>query len=325
MRLGGPARFMVEVRSSAEVAQIVADAQSKQIPLWVLGGGSNTIARDEGFNGLVLRVRIPGFEIIEDTLDHTTIKVGAGEDWDGFVKRTVEMNLVGIEALSAIPGTVGASPVQNVGAYGQEISDTMVSLEAYDTQTRQLVSLTNEQCAFGYRNSIFKQDAKGRYIITSVTFRLLKTLPAPPFYDALQRYLDEHSIGIFTAQIIRDAVMQIRANKLPDPKQLPNSGSFFKNAMVETWQLNNLQTQFPDLPNYDMGNGQYKIPTGWLIERTGLKGQVIHGIKIHDGNALVLINESASGYGDLASARGAIQQAVREKFGIQIEQEPLEI
>lgn len=325
MRLGGNARFMTDVHTPQEVADICKNTQAQNLPLFILGGGSNVIAHDEGFNGIVVRMRIPGFEIIADTPTDTTIKIGAGEIWDDVVKRTVEKNLTGIEAMSAIPGTAGAAPVQNVGAYGQEIADTLISLEAYDTDTEQLVTLQAADCGFAYRNSIFRSTAAGRYVITSITVRLYKAAPQPPFYAAVETYFAEHNITLFTPQVIRDAVIAIRADKLPDPKKMPNTGSFFKNAIIDDWQLDELRVTYPDIPSYDMSDGHFKIPTGWLIEHTGLKGKTLHGMRVHDKNALVLINESATSYQDLADARDEIIGAVRDTFRIMIEQEPLEI
>jgi len=227
--------------------------------------------------------------------------------------------------MSAIPGTAGAAPVQNVGAYGQEVAETLVSLEAYDSQTHAIVTLQNTDCGFAYRHSIFRGEQQGRYVITSITLKLSKTLPAPPFYDALQHYFDEHAISIFTQQAVRDAVTAIRADKLPDPAVKPNSGSFFKNAIIESWQRDELLQKYPEAKTYDMGNGTVKVPTGWLIETAGLKGQLLHGMRVNDKNALVLINESATSYADLAAARDEIIGKVRDTFRIQIEQEPLEI
>jgi UDP-N-acetylmuramate dehydrogenase len=235
------------------------------------------------------------------------------------------MNLSGIEAMSAIPGTAGAAPVQNVGAYGQEIAETLLSVEAYDIETDRMVVLENADCGFSYRHSIFRGDAAGRYVITSITLELYKTPPQPPFYKAVQDYFDANNITMFTPQIVRDAVIAIRMDKLPDPKVTPNTGSFFKNAIVEDWQLADLKKEYPDIPTYDMPDGRFKIPTGWLIEQTGLKGKTLHGMRIHDKNALVLINESATSYADLAAARDEIMGAVRDQFRIAIEQEPLEI
>lgn len=325
MRLGGNARFMADARTPEEIAELSRNAQAQNLPLFVLGGGSNVIVHDEGFAGLVVRNRIPGFDILEEDSSHTLIRVGAGENWDDIVKRTVDMNLNGIEAMSAIPGTAGAAPIQNVGAYGQEIADTLISLEAYDRVNDRFVVLQNEDCGFSYRHSIFRGEASGRYIVTSITLRLYKTAPQPPFYKAVEDYFAANSITMFTPQIIRDAVIKIRMDKLPDPKTTPNTGSFFKNALIEDWQLAELRVEYPDMPSYDMPDGNFKIPTGWLIEQTGLKGKTLHGMRVHDKNALVLINESATCYQDLANARDEISGAVRDQFRITIEQEPLEI
>ena len=325
MKLGGPARFMTTATTPEELAAACRNATKQSIPFFILGGGSNVIARDEGFNGIVVRNRILGFDIISDDASGTTIKLGAGENWDEIVAKTVAMGLSGIEAMSAIPGTVGAAPVQNVGAYGQEIADTLISLEAYDAKEDRFVVLQNADCGFAYRHSMFRGDQSGRYGITSITLRLYKSSPQPPFYEALQKYLDERNITLFTAAVIRDAVIDIRANKLPDPKLLPNTGSFFKNAIVEDWQMGDLLKNWPTMPSYDLGDKRMKVPTGWLIEQTGLKGQVLHGMKIHDKNTLVLINESATSYADLAAARSEIIAKVRDMFRIQIEQEPLEM
>lgn len=325
IRLGGNARFMTEAHSPEEVAAICRNAKKQKLPVFILGGGSNIVVKDEGFNGIVVRNRIIGFKIVKDEPGHTTIRVGAGENWDDVVRRTVEMNLSGIEALSAIPGTAGAAPVQNIGAYGQEIADVLVFLEAYDIASDRFVTIDAVECGFSYRHSIFRGDATGRYVIASITLKLYKTSPTPPFYDALQTYFDSHNITLFTPQILRDAVIQIRKDKLPDPSELPNAGSFFKNAIVEAWQLTDLRQNYPDIPTYEMPDGRYKIPSGWLIEQAGYKGKTLHGIHVHDKNALVLINQSASRYADLAQAREEIIGAVRDKFRIIIEQEPLEI
>lgn len=325
MRLGGNARFMTDARTPEEVAEISRNAKTQSLPVFILGGGSNIIVHDEGFAGIVVRNRIAGFEILEDAANHTIIRIGAGENWDDVVKRTVDLNLTGIEAMSAIPGTAGAAPIQNVGAYGQEIADTLISLEAYDTETDSFITLQNADCGFSYRHSIFRGTAAGRYVVTSITLQLYKASPQPPFYRAIEDYFAANNITMFTPQIIRDAVIKIRADKLPDPKTTPNTGSFFKNALIEDWQLNELRNEYPDMPSYDMPDGNFKIPTGWLIEQTGLKGKTLHGMRVHDKNALVLINESASSYSDLAAARDEISGAVRDQFRITIEQEPLEI
>lgn len=323
MKLGGKAKFFADISSVEEIAEVVHYANQHQLDTYVLGGGSNTIVRDEGFDGIVIRNQIKGFEVTEETNDTTTFRIGAGEDWDETVQKTVDRNLTGIEAMSAIPGTVGASPVQNIGAYGQEVSDVITQVEAYDTQNETLVTLSPEDCQFGYRNSIFRGEAYERYVITAVTMKLWKIPPSPPFYAALQTYLDRESIRDYTPQIIRDAVMAIRFAKLPDPIEFPNSGSFFKNAVIDTWQYNELIKTYPGMPAYTMPDNKQKIPTGWLIEQCGFKGQLLHGMRVHDKNCLVLINESATSHSDLEAARDEIASGVMDKFRIAITQEPL--
>ena len=325
MRLGGNARFMTVATTTEDVVAICNNAATQDLPIFVLGGGSNTLVADNGFPGIIIRNQIRGIDVLSDEPDATIIRFGAGENWDDCVSYCVERNLSGVEALSAIPGTIGAAPVQNIGAYGQELADTFVELEAYDTKEHIVRALVSDECEFAYRHSIFRGTEAGRYIILSVTLRLSKQAPAAPFYSALETYFSEHNITLFTPQIVREAVMAIRFEKLPDPTEKPNSGSFFKNAVVEKWQYDELSAQYPSMPAYDLGDKTYKIPTGWLIEQTGLKGQLIHGMRIHDKNALVLINESASSFEDLQHARNEIITKVRDLFRVTIEQEPLEI
>lgn len=323
MRLGGSARYFVDVESVEEIDTVVRMAVEQHAPMYILGGGSNTVVTDEGFDGIVMRNRLMGFEIAHDETFTTTIRVGAGEDWDETVKKTVDMNLTGVEALSGIPGTVGAAPVQNIGAYGQEVADTITSVEAYDTTTQRTVTLSPEDCQFSYRHSIFRGEAYERYIITAVHVQLRKAAPEPPFYAALQKYFDEHGVTEFSPQVIREGVLAIRFDKLPDPATHPNSGSFFKNAIIEDWQYAALQQKYPDAPSYAMPGDRHKIPTGWLIEQCGFKGKLLHGIRVHDKNALVLINESAERYADLKAAAQEIIDSVAQTFQITIEQEPL--
>lgn len=325
MKIGGNASYVIQATTRDELRQAYLNAKKLNLPVYIIGGGSNLIARDEGFPGVIILNKIPGITVVADDHESTTIGGGGGETWDDFVKFSVERGLSGIEALSGIPGTVGAAPVQNIGAYGQELADNFVSLEAYDSQTDQFVTLGWDQCEFSYRHSIFRGSAAGRYAIYQITVKLLKKQPEPPFYDSLQRRLDEQNITEFTPQIIRDNVLAIRADKLPDPAQLPNAGSFFKNAIVEHWQADPIRQEYPDAKTYDVDGGKVKIPAGWLIEAADLKGEVLHGMKIHDKNAVVLINQSANSYTDLASAREEIIDTVRDKFQITLEQEPLEL
>lgn len=323
IKLGGNAKYFAEVTSVDEIAEACRFAKSKSLPIYVIGGGSNVIARDSGYHGIVIRNAIKGFKILENDETSTTILVGAGEKWDSVVEKSVAINLSGIEAMSAIPGTAGATPVQNVGAYGQEISDTLQSIEAYDTKTDKLVALKKSACNLSYRYSIFKDEFAGRYIITSITLKLLKKRMIPPFYDSLQKYLDERNITDYSPKIIREAVIAIRKEKLPDPKQLPNCGSFFKNAVVSAEKLAEIKSKHPDVLAFPIENGQYKIPSGWLIEHSGLKGKLMNGIRVYDKNAMILTNESAVSYDDLVKAKNEITKEVSDKFGVEIQQEPI--
>lgn len=324
MRLGGPARHLTIASSKDELVQAVAWAEQHGLPLFVLGGGSNVIVRDRGYDGLVIVNRIMGFDEIADDDTSATYSFGAGENWDSVVERTVSMGLSGIEAMSAIPGTVGATPVQNVGAYGQEIADTFVELEAYDTLTRGFVRLLKDECGFAYRTSIFKATENRRYIITAVTLRLLKKHPEPPFYDSLQRYFEQHDIDVQNvgAQDVRDAVIKIRATKLPDPSVIANTGSFFKNPIVPAGTFAHLQAQFPDMPHYPLADGRVKLAAGWLIEQAGLKGYDNGAFGTYEHNALVIINKAGTSETQLESFKRHIIDTVRRQFGVTLEQEP---
>lgn len=325
MKLGGNAAYVIEATTEQELQQAYINAQTLQQQTYIIGGGSNLIAHDEGFNGVIILNKIKGIEIISDDNEFTIIKAKSGESWDDLVAFSVSKNLTGIEAMSRIPGTVGAAPVQNIGAYGQELADTFETLEAYDIENNRFVSLKRDDCDFSYRHSIFRGNAANKFAITSVTLKLYKKPPQPPFYDSLQKHLDKLGINEYTPLAIRDAVTVIRSNKLPDPKVVPNSGSFFKNAIVEQWQIETLKSTHQDIPIFPMDEKHSKVPAGWLIEQCDLKGISLHGIKVHEGNAVVLINESATSYNDLSAARDEIIGAVRDKFQINLQQEPLEI
>lgn len=322
MRIGGEANSLTTVHTKEELVEAADWASAHQLPVLVLGEGSNVIIRDEGFDGLVIINRIAGFKILKDTATDTIVQIGAGEHWDSIVAKTVNLGLSGIEQLSMIPGTAGGTPVQNVGAYGAEIADTFVELEAYNQYTKKFLTINHTDCHFSYRNSIFKPLSNRHYIITSITLKLSKTNPQPPFYRSLQQYLDKHSITSFTPQVIRQAVIAIRASILPDPKLIANTGSFFKNPILPNTRLDHLLQEYPNMPHYDMPSEQTKIPAGWLIDQTGLKGYRAHGMKVYENNALVFVNESAKTYQELVAFKKVVVAKVQAKFGITLEQEP---
>jgi UDP-N-acetylmuramate dehydrogenase len=321
MRLGGFATALTTVTSKEELLEAIDWAKHKKLPILVLGGGSNSLFHD-GYRGLIIINRIPGFKVISPKDDHNvTIQVGAGESWDKTVEHTVKLGLHGIECMSAIPGRAGAMPVQNAGAYGQEAADFLTELEAYDLKTKKFVTLKKSDCGFGYRTSIFKSTYNRRYIITSITLELTKESAVPPFYDRLQKYLDEHEIKKFTPKVLRDAVIKLRSS-LPDPTKIPNCGSFFKNPMVNPGLAVELTQKYPDMPQWPMPDGHVKLAAGWLLENAGLKGYRSHGMELYSKNALIIVNRSAKDYYDLAAFRQEIIDTVLEKFNVKLEQEP---
>jgi UDP-N-acetylmuramate dehydrogenase len=316
MRLGGAAKYVIDIETPDDLTAAYAFANDKGLSTYILGGGSNLIGKDEGFDGVILVDRLRGME----DLGGGRFKGFGGEVLDDFIAFTVKNGYSGMEAMSAIPGTLGAAPVQNVGAYGQDLSGVLESAEAYDTQTQSGVFFTTQEVGLSYRRSIFNYGSKaGRYFIVSVTVKLKKGELKPPFYTSLQQYIDEHKTTDFSPSSIRRIVTEIRANKLPDPKKEASAGSFFKNVYLRPKDTKVAEAK--GIPVWDGG----KIPAGWLIEHAGLKGKEFYGFRISDKAALILINESATGYADLVKARQAISKAVQEKFGFTLEQEPVEI
>lgn len=322
MRIGGTARYFAVCQDMEEIRTVVRFAKERAVPVVVVGTGSNMVWSDRVHDIFLLHNTIAGFDVVDEDDTSTTVLVGAGENWDMTVARTVELGLAGIEAMSAIPGTVGATPVQNVGAYGQEIKDTLVYVEVYDTQTDEFKKLSNDECHFRYRDSIFKTEEKGRYIITRVAMKLSKLPPQQPKYPAVALYFQEKGITNPTLEEIRSAIVSIRASKLPDPTLVPNCGSFFENPIVIEQTLNERGTDAEKIPRYYMDAGKVKIPAGWLIEACGLKGQYVGKLKLHDKNALVLTNPDGANFADLLEARQIVIDAVKEKFGIELESEP---
>jgi UDP-N-acetylmuramate dehydrogenase len=290
----------------------------------MIGDGSNIVWGDRGFNGLVLVNKIPGFTITERDEDEVYVQVGAGENWDRTVERTVKKGLHGIEALSLIPGTAGATPVQNVGAYGQEVSQTLVSIEAYDTKMEDFITIPAESCDFAYRSSRFKTKDRGRFLIVSLLFCLNKHVPKPPFYAALQAYFAEHKITVFSPQVIREAVIAIRSSKLPDPAKVANNGSFFANPIISHSHFDKIKDQYPDVPHWPLKDEKYKVSAAWLLETAGYKNfhDLRTGMATWHAQPLVLVNEKAESTADLLIFRNRIIDDVFHKFGIRLQQEP---
>ena len=324
MRLGGIAKYVIEIEDTEDLEKAYDFAKERDLSTFILGGGANTIGLDEGFGGVILLNKLRGIEIVGETNADVFVRGMGGEVWDDFVDFATERDLSGIEALSKIPGSLGAAPVQNIGAYGQEISQVIENVEAYDTLLKKFVTIPKEDMQFRYRKSIFNNgETKGRYFIMAVTVKLAKNEQlTPPFYTSLQNYIDMHNITDFSPKNIRLMVSEIRANKLPDPAEIASSGSFFKNVYVDDERADELESRGVKIWRSGREN---KINSGWLIEDAGLKGKLLHGMRISEKAALVLINESAKSYEDLAAAREEIKNTIREKFDLELEQEPVEL
>jgi UDP-N-acetylmuramate dehydrogenase len=324
MGLGGPAAYLVEVANRMEVLEALSWAQAHKVPAVMIGGGSNIIWGDAGYAGLVLVDKIPGYEVYEEDQANVYLTLGSGEPWDDVVRRSVSAGLTGIEALSLIPGTTGATPIQNVGAYGQEISQTLTTVEAFDTRAGDFVTLATADCGFGYRTSRFKTADHGRFYITSVTLHLTKGNPSAPFYGAVQAYFEKHGITDYTPAALREAVMAIRISKLPDPAVVRNTGSFFANPIINDAQLAGLVNRFEQIPHWPLDNGGAKLSAAWLIGEAGFKDyhDTETGMATWPAQSLVLINEHAKTTADLMAFKQKIVNAVQEMFGITLEQEP---
>ena len=325
MRLGGTAKHLVEVHTRMEVEEAVTWATERQLPLLMIGGGSNIFWKDEGFEGLVIVNKISGYELLAEDDENYYLTVGAGESWDSVVERSVQAGLTGIEALSLIPGTAGATPIQNVGAYGQDVSQTLVSIQAYDLHARSFVTIPSADCGFGYRTSRFKTVHRDRFFITSITLHLVLANPEPPFYRALEEYLLAHNITEFTPAIIREAVINIRSSKLPDPATVANNGSFFANPVINTATLAKIQAGYKDVPHWPTDRpDKVKLPAAWLIEQAGFHDYHDDetGMATWSAQPLVLVNEHAKTTADLLAFKQKIVDTVAEKFDITLEQEP---
>ncbi len=321
MRLGGPARYVIEAEAPRDVADAYGFARVFNLPVFILGYGANTIGHDEGFNGVIIINRMRG--IFEEPIENgQRLKIMGGEYWDNVVEYACNKGLTGIEALSKIPSLAGAAPVQNIGAYGQEIADTLVSIDVYDNATGTFRTLNKDELGFSYRHSIMNTSEPNRYFVISITLELHTGQMERPFYNSIEAYLEEHNLTDTSPAGIRAVVSAIRADKLPDPTTIPSSGSFFKNIYLSEADAETAESK--GIP-VRRGNDGIKINSAWLIEKCHLKGKLIHGFRVNEKAPLVLINESAKSYQDLSQARAKIMNKVYDKFGYWLEQEPVEI
>jgi UDP-N-acetylmuramate dehydrogenase len=291
-----------------------------QEPLLILGGGSNMLFTQD-FNGLVLRNEIKGIEQIDQDDRHIWIKAGAGENWHAFVQHCIAHNWAGLENLSLIPGSVGASPMQNIGAYGVEIKDIFHELSAYHIDSGEIHTFNKEQCQFGYRESVFKRALKNQYIIIDVTFKLNKRAEVKTSYGAIQQELEKMGVTEPTIQNVSQAVIAIRQSKLPDPKVLGNAGSFFKNPVITLDEFRPLQAKYPDISHYVVSATEIKLAAGWLIEKAGLKGFRQGSCGVHSKQALVLVNYGGSQGQQILALSTHIIQTIYSQFGVTLERE----
>lgn len=318
-RIDSTAQYLVEIDQLEDLQALLIDEKFRNTPKLVLGGGSNLLLT-QNVEGLVIKINILGINVVREDDYHVYLEVGAGVNWHELVMYCVDNGLAGMENLSLIPGTVGAAPMQNIGAYGVEIEQIFDSLTAVHVQSGALRHFTHADCQFGYRESVFKRSLKGQYIITSVTFRLSKKPTFHTQYGAIQETLNAMGISGDTLSIkaISEAVIHIRRSKLPDPAEIGNAGSFFKNPEIQQTQFDQLKSQYPALPGYPTGPDTVKVPAGWLIEQSGWKGRRVGDAGVHAKQALVLVNYGQATGHEIVTIAQQVQRDVAAIFGIQL-------
>ncbi len=326
--IGGPARYFVAVRTAPEIPEALAWAEARGLPVFILGGGSNLLVPDNGFGGLVMQIDLRG--VIQDKPWSPDFIVGAGEPWDQFVDQAIEANCAGVECLAGIPGSTGGTPVQNVGAYGQEVSQTIRQVHVYDRVDKQFRQLNNHECGFRYRESIFNTTARGRYIVTAVVFLLHYGKPNLSYADLQKRF--EGRLRSPKLREVAEAVRDIRRSKgmliVPGDADCRSAGSFFKNPIVDANLIPRiagaLDIEASSIPQWLAGNGKIKIPAAWLLERAGFtKGFVDGAAGISSRHTLALINRGNATFADIERLQNCIIATVRERFGITLEREPV--
>ncbi|HEX2833859.1 MAG TPA: UDP-N-acetylmuramate dehydrogenase [Thermoanaerobaculia bacterium] len=323
--IGGPARFFFRATTVDEVREALAWAHERRLDVFVLGGGSNLLIRDEGFDGLVLHIDLRGI-VVESEDEFAMVRVAAGEPWDDFVAFAVAHRYAGIECLSGIPGSTGATPIQNVGAYGQDVSETIVRVEALDRTRDRVITLTKWDCRFGYRSSLFKNYERDRYIVVGVTFRLKVGGCATIRYPELQTFVEERGISVDDLHGVREAVIAIRKRKgmVLDPQDVDtrSDGSFFMNPVLTLEQYEEFARVAPEAPHYPAGN-EVKLSAAWLIEHAGFaKGFVLGNVGLSSKHTLAVINRGGGTAAEIRMLVALIQGAVREKFGVALHPEP---
>jgi len=314
------AKYFVEVTDEHQLIEVLKSDIAVNNELFILGGGSNLLLTKD-VDALVIKMSIKAVQVLEDFEEEVLLAGGAGEEWHEFVMKSLELNCFGLENLSLIPGCVGASPMQNIGAYGVEIKDRFEYLEALNLKTLKIEKFDNAACEFGYRESVFKRKLKGQYIITKVVFRLSKSPKLNTSYGAIEVELKNQGISNPTPKDVSNAVIAIRQSKLPDPKEIGNSGSFFKNPVVTLSVLNKIKSNYPDVVAYEVDKQNFKLAAGWLIENAGWKGKTIGTYGVHKKQALVLVNYGGALGKDIYKLSADIIASVEEKYGVTLERE----
>lgn len=315
------AKYFARFSNLKELEEILNSKEARQHEHLVLGGGSNLLLT-KNFEGLVLKNEMKGMEVIPaKSADAFYVKSFAGELWHHLVMFSIENNLAGIENMSLIPGSVGAAPMQNIGAYGVEVKDVFESLEAFEISTGKIKTFSKEECQFGYRESVFKRALKNKYIIISVTLLLHKKASLNTTYGAINDELKKAGINTPTIRDVSNAVIAIRKSKLPDPAEIGNAGSFFKNPVISKADFEKLKSIYPDIPSYPSGDNHVKLAAGWLIEKAGWKGKTISNYGVHKNQALVLVNYGGAQGSEIYNLSEDILQSVKSMFGVELERE----
>ncbi|MEZ5528987.1 MAG: UDP-N-acetylmuramate dehydrogenase [Porticoccaceae bacterium] len=320
LALPSRAEHFCRVTSNEQLLEALDWARANRQRITVLGGGSNVVLAGD-IPGLVVAMAIPGISLAGQTAEKCLVSVGAGENWHQLVLHTLAQGWFGLENLALIPGLAGAAPIQNIGAYGVELRERFHSLEALHVHTGERVSMYIDDCRFGYRDSVFKQSGRDRYVITSVTLALSSVPELRLEYPALQQALADHDPVDITPALVAEVVCEIRRSKLPDPVHLPNAGSFFKNPVISAEQSVELQRSYPHLVSYPQPDGRVKLAAGWLVDQAGWKGTVRGNVGVHDQQALVLVNRGGTGE-ELLALADAIAHSVYQQFEVELELEP---
>ncbi len=314
------ARYFVELSDVDQTKEILLDAKFFKTQKLILGGGSNLLFT-KNFDGIVLKNNLKGIKLIKEDADFYFLKVGAGEVWHELVMHCIQNNYAGLENLSLIPGNVGASPMQNIGAYGVEIKDSFYELEALSITDKTICTFNNAECKFGYRESVFKRELQDQFIITSVTYKLRKKPVFNTSYGAIEKELEAMGVKELSIQAISKAICNIRNSKLPNPAQIGNAGSFFKNPEVVRGKFEFLKNQYPNIVGYELENRNIKLAAGWLIEQAGWKGKIIGDAGVHKLQALVLVNHGNAKGNEIFDLSQKVMDSVKNKFGVELERE----